>query len=907
MGHVIGIDLGTTNTAVAVLVDGRPKMLEDEHGYKVVPSVVWVGDNGEVKVGQQCKSLLVTDPPRTAFAVKRLLGRRFSSAEVTDARPRMGYAIGEAEDGTCLVELNSGTLSPAEVSAHVLRTAKKMAERALGGPVDQAVITVPAYFNHAQRAATMEAASLAGLTCERLLNEPTAAALAYGFRKEIDRTLLIFDLGGGTFDVSVLRLSSGVYEILSTLGDTYLGGEDFDHRIVDWIAERVLAAQGVDLREDRSTHQRLKEAAERAKCELSFTDQVQVHIPHVGNGLTVDETMDRATLVSLVQDFVDRSLQVSLDAVRDAGIDVGDVDEVILVGGQTRMPAIRDAITQAFGREPSRSVHPEEVVAMGAAVHAASFGSDAELPPAILIDVTPFDLGIDVAGDMFQSIIGRNSTIPTSDSRIFATAKANQSTVKITVRQGSSRLASENEFLGEFAMSGLTPAPRMETKVEVTFQIDTNGMLRVSAMEPATGKQTEITVRNYAEVAQSEGAVSPNVERAAGAEAPLQPGDGKAEDAPQAPTGAGRRFKRKAKAKVVHEKKGGGLLGALFGRKKRSIIKSVEPQAETSEDSIIEQVAAEREKSQIVNEASPPAEPAPAEPTPVDLEPMDLTPVDLEPVELEPVDLEPVDVTPVDVTPVDLTPMDLTPIEPMPDEASPIQPEPALPSDDLGPPELIHLPDIDPASLQDLEADMDEPIPIDLPLLDAGAIADVVDDMPEPIAPMDTDESDNSAASLKVSADPLQQPASAPESEASSEIDQERMREAMMARLSQPISAEPAPAPEPIPEPAVVRKPARLKLSYKNPRAMVREYSENLTKGGCFIKTSKPLAVGRTVLIEVRVPEIAEDPISIPGEVTWSSRDLETLGPDQKAGMGIEYHLDPNDVERIEARLKTLA
>jgi molecular chaperone DnaK len=850
MGHVIGIDLGTTNTAVAVLVDGRPKMLEDEHGYKVVPSIVWVGDDGEVKVGQQCKSLLVSDPPRTAFAVKRLLGRRFSSDEVTDARPRMGYAIGEAEDGTCLVELSSGTLTPEEVSAHVLRTAKQMAERALGGPVDEAVITVPAYFNHAQRASTMKAASLAGLTCERLLNEPTAAALAYGFRKEIDRTLLIFDLGGGTFDVSVLRLSSGVYEILSTLGDTYLGGEDFDHRIVDWMADRFLAAHGVDLRLDRSTHQRLKEAAERAKCELSFTEQVQVHIPHVGDGLNVDETLDRATLVSLVQDFVDRSLQVSLDAVGDAGIEVADVDEVILVGGQTRMPAIRDAITGAFGREPSRSVHPEEVVAMGAAVHAASIGSNAELPPAILIDVTPFDLGIDVAGNMFQAIIGRNSTIPTSDSRIFATAKSNQSTVKITVRQGSSRVANENEFLGEFAMSGLTPAPRMETKVEVTFQIDTNGMLRVSAMEPATGKQTEITVRNYAEVAKSKGAVSPNVQRAAGAEELPQSEDSQSAGGSRSANEVKGRPK-KAKGKVVHEKRSGGLLSALFGRKKRAIIEPVVPKAEPDGGSIIDQVVAEREESQAV-EAAP------------------------------------------------------TAIEP-----TPIEPGPAPPTDDLGPSDLIHLPDLEPGAMQELETNMDEPIPIDLPPLDASTIDEAADDFPEPIAPMDTEESTDQAASLRVSPAPEPAPEGAPEPEAESEeaaeLRQEQMREVLMERLSQPIAAAPEPEPEPEPVPPPVRKPARLKLTYKNPRAMVREYSENLTKGGCFIKTSKPLAVGRAVLIEVRVPEIAEDPISIPGEVTWSSRDLEDLGPDQKPGMGIEYHLEPNDIELIEARLKALA
>ena len=886
MGNVIGIDLGTTNTAVSVLTDGRPRMLEDSHGYKVLPSIVWVGDDGSVKIGQQCKSLLVTEPERTAFAVKRLLGRRFSSAEVRDADARTGYVIREAEDGGCLVELTSGTFTPVEISAKVLKTAKEMAENALGGPVDEAVITVPAYFNHAQRAATLEAAAQAGLKCERLLNEPTAAALAYGFRKEIDRTLLIFDLGGGTFDVSVLRLSNGVYEILSTLGDTYLGGEDFDHRVVDWVAERFKAQHGTDLREDRITLHRLKEAAERAKCELSFAETTRIQIPYILGDVSLEDTLDRSTLTGLVQDFVDRSLEVSLNAVRDAGIAVEDVDEVILVGGQTRMPAIRSAITEAFGREPSRSVHPEEVVAMGAAVHAASLDVESDLPPAVLIDVTPFDLGIDVAGNMFQSIIGRNSTIPASASRVFATARANQATVQITVRQGSSRVATENEFLGEFVMSGLTPAPRMETKVEVTFQIDTNGMLRVTAMEPATGKQTEITVRNYSEVAQSKGAVKARVDRAPGADSVEDIASTPSVDDPSVDAGAdpGRTEtkKPKKKRKVKHSRKegsSGGFLGALFGRKgktskkeePKSVVEPVEVAAE--EGSIIDQVVAEREQAQA------------------------------DPAALAPEDIESL-------------PVDALAQEPVADEG----------------PEAITLPTIDPEGLEALEPDMDEPSPISMPPLDPDALVELgsddlqtlgADDL-QPIAPEAPAESEEvvslhdpttsighgvpASDDEESPAEDVDAPDSSPAAEpvASASEPEPAPPEAVESSPSQaePTPVEPSP---PVEDTNPRRKPARLKLGYKNPLSMVREYRSNLSKGGCFIKTSKPLPVGREVLIEVRVPGIENNPISIPGEVTWSSRGMDELGPDQKAGMGIEYHLDDDGTAALEARLDALA
>ena len=863
MGNVIGIDLGTTNTAVSVLTDGRPRMLEDARGYKVVPSVVWVGGDGEVKVGQACKSLLITDPAHTAFSVKRLLGRRYEAPEVQEAKDRVGYGISEADDGTCMVDLGPVSLSPVEVSAHILRAVKDMAEKALDGPVDGAVITVPAYFNHSQRAATMEAAAQAGLNCERVLNEPTAAALAYGFRKEIDRTLVIFDLGGGTFDVSVLRLSKGVYEVLATLGDTYLGGEDFDHRIVDWLAERFQEAHGIDLREDRVSLHRLKDAAERAKCELSFTEHVNVSIPQISGGHSVEEVLRREDLQSLVQDYIDRAMSVTLSAVDDANLSITDVDEIILVGGQTRMPAIRQAISDAFGKEPSRSVHPEEVVAMGAAVHASSLEADSEFQPAVLIDVTPFDLGIDTAGGLFQPIITRNSTIPASASRVFATAKAQQASVQITVRQGSARNADANEFLGEFVMSGLTPAPRMETKVEVTFQIDSNGMLHVSAMEPATGKQTAITVRNYSEVAGSKGAVSPNIMRQQGAEEGGKPDPAAKEEAGPAPE-AQKKKKKPAKkiAKKVSKKKekkakkeGGGLLGALFGRfgssKSKAPPKATAP-AEEAGSSIIDQVVAEREAAADTTD------------------------------------------------------------EPVVGDTAPIP--------------VVQMPEIDPSSLEALEKSMDEPEPIMLPDLDPDAIVDLETESVESFAPLDDETETISAASIPVSLEadtviPLALDEDAVEAlddvdfeavhdvtdvdvlatdaveSTSAEDEAERRRQEIMDKLSEPIADDgsddfddddfddddfddddfdddalsgtgqtgedgggestddmvtepplnPVPPSEPEPEPVAPapeepkKKPAKLKLSYKNPKAMVREYKANLERGGCFVKTGKPL------------------------------------------------------------------
>jgi molecular chaperone DnaK len=502
MGKTIGIDLGTTNTCVAVLKDGRPNVLKDEKGYKVLPSVVSMKGEGRYVVGQQAKNLILTAPGKTVYAAKRLMGRRADSPEAARVRERMAYTIEAGPDGLCQVVLGDMIMTPVEISSIVLRMAKQIAERTLGEEVTEAVITVPAYFNHGQRAATMEAAQLAGLRCERILNEPTAAALAYGYRKDIEKTILIFDLGGGTFDVSLLHMSHGVYEILSTTGDTFLGGEDFDFKIVDWLADRYQRKHGKDLREDKVVVQRLKDAAERAKCELSFMDKTAILIPQIQPGINLEETLTRTQLEQLTEDLVDRSLEISRNAIQAAGLQISDIDDVILVGGQTRMPRVRELITNLFGKEPSRSVHPEEVVAIGAAVHAESL-DDPEKPAALLIDVTPFDLGIDTAGGYFSSIIERNSKIPTYHTRTFTTVSDNQDQVKITVRQGESSNARDNEFLGEFVLTGLRPAPRMSPKLDVTFRIDGNGMLHVTAAERATGERQQIVIRNYAESASS--------------------------------------------------------------------------------------------------------------------------------------------------------------------------------------------------------------------------------------------------------------------------------------------------------------------------------------------------------------------------------------------------------------------
>ncbi|MEY3213237.1 MAG: molecular chaperone DnaK [Pseudomonadota bacterium] len=458
MGRTIGVDLGTTNTAVAVFQKGRPKVIEDDKGYKVLPSVVSMREDGSFVVGQLAKSLVLTAPDRTVYAAKRLIGRRFDSPEVQEARKHLPYTIEEGPDGLCRMKVGDKLMTPVEISAIVLQVAKQIAERAIGETVDEVVITVPAYFNHGQRAATMEAARLAGLRCERLLNEPTAAALAFGHRKDLDRNILIYDLGGGTFDVSVLHVSDGIYEVLATDGDTYLGGEDFDQRVVAWLAERFLRQKRVDLRKDRIALQRLKEAAEIAKCELSFQDKARILVPRITAKDNLEDTITRTQLEEQVNDLVERTLNVVRGAVAAAGLQLKDIDDIVLVGGQTRMPRVREAVSGLFGKEPNRNVHPEEVVATGAAIHAESLGNP-EAKPALLIDVTPFDLGIDSVGGLFARIIERNSNIPATRTRTFTTARDRTACASPCARAAATRPSRTSSWA---SLTSRACAPRHE-------------------------------------------------------------------------------------------------------------------------------------------------------------------------------------------------------------------------------------------------------------------------------------------------------------------------------------------------------------------------------------------------------------------------------------------------------------
>ncbi len=504
MGRIVGIDLGTTNTVVSVLDGERPRVLADERGHALLPSVVGWKPGNVFITGQSAANLLITRPDRAVYAVKRLMGRAFDTPEVRDVASRVNFAMRAGADGGVEVQVGEAWLRPQDVAAELLRAARVSAERALGATVDEAVVTVPAYFNHAQRRATLEAAQLAGLRCERLLNEPTAAALAYGHRRSVDARVVVVDLGGGTFDVSVLRMSAGLYEILATGGDSYLGGEDFDQRIVDHLCDALLASSGHDVRADRGAVRRVKEAAEQAKRELSQRDVVTISVPHLGPKLSLESTLTRAQVEALTSELIDRCVTVTREALDRANIAPSQVDDVVLVGGMTRWPAFQAAVRALFGREPSRGVHPDEVVAIGAAIHAGSL-EDGSRPRAVLLDVTPFDLGIDAAGGAFATIIPRNSRVPCAETRTFVTTRDEQTSVQVNVRQGESRVASENELLGTFAFEGLPALPRMQARVAVNFRLDNNGMLHVTATDPATGERRTITVRNYGEVARGEG------------------------------------------------------------------------------------------------------------------------------------------------------------------------------------------------------------------------------------------------------------------------------------------------------------------------------------------------------------------------------------------------------------------
>jgi molecular chaperone DnaK len=510
MAKVIGIDLGTTNSCVAVMEGGKPKVIENSEGARTTPSVVAFTKDGERLIGQPAKRQAVTNPDNTIFAVKRLIGRRFDDPMTKKDMELVPYKITKGANGDAWVEAGGKDYSPSQISAFILQKMKETAEAYLGETVTQAVITVPAYFNDAQRQATKDAGQIAGLEVLRIINEPTAAALAYGLDKDEGKTIAVYDLGGGTFDISILEIGDGVFEVKSTNGDTFLGGEDFDARIVNWLADKFKQKEGIDLRTDRLALQRLKEAAEKAKIELSSAQSTEINQPFITarmeGGTTTPlhlvETLTRADLEKLVDDLIERTIEPCKKALKDAGIEAKDVADVVLVGGQTRMPRVRERVKEFFGREPHTGVNPDEVVAMGAAIQAGVLQGDVK--DVLLLDVTPLSLGIETLGGVFTRMIDRNTTIPTKKSQVFSTAEDNQNAVTIRVFQGEREMAADNKILGQFDLVGIPPAPRGVPQIEVTFDIDANGIVNVSAKDKGTGKEQQIRIQASGGLADSD-------------------------------------------------------------------------------------------------------------------------------------------------------------------------------------------------------------------------------------------------------------------------------------------------------------------------------------------------------------------------------------------------------------------
>jgi molecular chaperone DnaK len=494
MSKVIGIDLGTTNSVVAVMEGDEPVVIPNQEGSRVTPSVVAFAKDGEVLVGQVAKRQAITNPENTIFSIKRFMGRRYD--EVEEEIALVPYKVVRAPNGDVRIEIQGRMYSPPEISARILGKLKEAAEAYLGGKVTQAIITVPAYFNDSQRQATKDAGQIAGLEVLRIINEPTAASLAYGLDKKKDEQIAVYDLGGGTFDISVLEIGEGVFEVKATNGDTHLGGDNFDQRIVDWIAEEFKREHGIDLRNDRMALQRLREAAEKAKIELSSTVQTQINLPFITADATGPKhlvmTLTRAKLEALVADLIDRTIEPCRRVMKDANVATTDIDEVVLVGGQTRMPKVQEVVKQFFGREPHKGVNPDEVVAIGAAIQGGILAGDVK--GVVLLDVTPLSLGVETLGGVTTVLIPRNTTIPIKKNEMFSTAADNQSSVDIHVVQGERPLARDNRTLGRFQLVGIPPAPRGVPQIEVTFDIDANGILTTSAKDTTTGKQQQITI-----------------------------------------------------------------------------------------------------------------------------------------------------------------------------------------------------------------------------------------------------------------------------------------------------------------------------------------------------------------------------------------------------------------------------